>query len=1395
MDPGQISSLFISDGRLPVYLSLRLDGRSVSLLIIPMDLFLRFSMPPATSGLNPFGQIERLTLMRKALLLLLLPSLSFATVKSRFNSCTGCGDFYTALDTNTIVAGPGTTVVCYVSSCVISNVSGGGSTGGSIIASTQGTVAWFSAVATNTLSGIAQGTSGQILTTGGGTGSPFWSSNLPPGSTNYILSTASGTYIWNTASLQSGATFYVSSGTINNATIPTLTAGSSSNISFLNNLVMNGDKITSLANGSAATDAAAFGQIPTTSSYVQSNATSLQSGATFYVSSGTVGGPLAITGVSSINDTADTTKDLLTITGGPSFGVFRDPAQLVLKSTNTKSCLDMQLTSETAGVAICKQGTTSAQEMDFGAPSVTGGLTSTFSMFPSTTIPYITANSLITGGASVPISVGDVDIGHALYVSSSTNLNGNLIISSAVTLSNGVGTNGQALTSGGPGTAPTWTTIAGGGGSSTTTVQINGSNLSTLTTNFNFIPGTGIIITGSTPTANNVNLTYAADTSVMLSRATDQANTDRFCHSTVAGLTMTCAMSPTLTAYTTGQCFTVISDSSNLTTAAATLNIDTLGALSILAPTGIALSTGTINAGVPFTVCHSSGASASWIMQGGGGSGSGGSGTPGGSSSQMQYNNAGAFGGTSFETVDASSISFNNISSMTYIGFSTMVFQSGTALDASAIGVLVGSLTVVGSGNGSIIETIFGSTYAVTSSSIVPTIGHIASWSGTGTLIDGGTGGGGGTPGGSNGQIQYNSGGSSFGGAGGTFVTASSITLSTTTIVSSGSLTFLGPTAANFTKLSLTDTLFTMQFFQSGVQNNLLTWGSSPTGMSLNDPFFVTGLGNVIQANGALLSVDTGAGNLQAAGIVDLWSTAGNPNYVSFNEHGVSNNGTIGFPAGGGPMIFYTGSETFGSGTELMRISPTGGLTVNSSATIVGAGGLKVNTVITVSSITVSSANVTGQMTVGTLQGASLATCGDSTHALNWTGGNFGCQNIPGGGGGSSALATALNGVQVTSPTVGINVLSPLVNTAVGSTSTLSVDLSTTAPVSGSANYWNYPSSGTFVDNKGVQGSTLTFSTATLTYVSGSTITFTSATVANLNDTGLAQSGNICSSAGGQLTTSGCNNGTLTSVSVQGPIQGAGTAASPLFTSTATTTSTGSLTATDWNTFNNKISANQSITLSGDASGTGTTAITVTNAASQANIKTITSSLTVTGAGGITSTYGVSAASGAFSTTLSIPNGTNPTVTSAGQIGIDTAAGQLLIYDGAKSQVVASSTHSFTVTISSGIGWNSLKLPIWRAPIVSSVTITEILAESLPANTTVQYQLSIDSFSTVNTLGSSVFSVLFSSASDGGYTTTSFSNAIVLPKASLVLTTPSSNAGAGSPSAMTMTVYYLENKK
>lgn len=51
------------------------------------------------------------------------------------------------------------------------------------------------------------------------------------------------------------------------------------------------------------------------------------------------------------------------------------------------------------------------------------------------------------------------------------------------------------------------------------------------------------------------------------------------------------------------------------------------------------------------------------------------------------------------------------------------------------------------------------------------------------------------------------------------------------------------------------------------------------------------------------------------------------------------------------------------------------------------------------SGVTISSANVTGQLTAGTLQGASLAACGDSSHALSWSGGSFGCQSITGSAG------------------------------------------------------------------------------------------------------------------------------------------------------------------------------------------------------------------------------------------------------------------------------------------------------------------------------------------------------------------------------------------------------------
>lgn len=89
----------------------------------------------------------------------------------------------------------------------------GGGTGGLIVASPRYSAAYYSlAGTTTTVSGLAPGTSGQILTTGGSGGAPFWSTPsagsslpLPGGATNYIQ-------VSNT--LQASSTFYVSSGTI-----------------------------------------------------------------------------------------------------------------------------------------------------------------------------------------------------------------------------------------------------------------------------------------------------------------------------------------------------------------------------------------------------------------------------------------------------------------------------------------------------------------------------------------------------------------------------------------------------------------------------------------------------------------------------------------------------------------------------------------------------------------------------------------------------------------------------------------------------------------------------------------------------------------------------------------------------------------------------------------------------------------------------------------------------------------------------------------------------------------------------------------------------------------------------------------------------------------------------
>ena len=104
-----------------------------------------------------------------------------------------------------------------------------------------------------------------------------------------------------------------------------------------------------------------------------------------------------------------------------------------------------------------------------------------------------------------------------------------------------------------------------------------------------------------------------------LTTATGQAGTPTYCRSTTGNDTYTCTLTPTLTAYTRGGCLTLDADAAN--TLAASVNVDALGAKSILNRAGSSLATGDITANKPITICYDG---TQYIIQGdGGGSGAG----------------------------------------------------------------------------------------------------------------------------------------------------------------------------------------------------------------------------------------------------------------------------------------------------------------------------------------------------------------------------------------------------------------------------------------------------------------------------------------------------------------------------------------------------------------------------------------------------------------------------------------------------------------------------------------------------------------------------------------------------------------------------------------------------
>lgn len=176
----------------------------------------------------------------------------------------------------------------------------------------------------------------------------------------------------------------------------------------------------------------------------------------------------------------------------------------------------------------------------------------------------------------------------------------------------------------------------------------------------------------------------------------------------------------------------------------------------------------------------------------------------------------------------------------------------------------------------------------------------------------------------------------------------------------------------------------------------------------------------------------------------------------------IAGTGLTGGSASGAATLAVASTQTFLTVTVTSNTIVRGTTFYADGTTVISASTQAASGVFfdyTSSTMTVSSATVSGQLRVGTLQGASLSACGDSTHALSWSGGNFGCQAISAGGGGGSSLAVAtgtLNGFAspVSSPTAAINFSSNAFTASLagGATAFINLNFSSVTAMGGTFN-------------------------------------------------------------------------------------------------------------------------------------------------------------------------------------------------------------------------------------------------------------------------------------------------------------------------------------------------------
>lgn len=142
------------------------------------------------------------------------------------------------------------------------------------------------------------------------------------------------------------------------------------------------------------------------------------------------------------------------------------------------------------------------------------------------------------------------------------------------------------------GSAARWepqTMSGGGGGGGPVTIQVGGGTVGTQNT-LSFLGGAGATVVGS-DTGTAVQIQYLSDTAVLQTKSVAQSGAGAYCLSASASQTAySCALSPTLSAYTTGMVVNWRPDTNN--SVGATLDVDALGAVPLRKANGANISSG-----------------------------------------------------------------------------------------------------------------------------------------------------------------------------------------------------------------------------------------------------------------------------------------------------------------------------------------------------------------------------------------------------------------------------------------------------------------------------------------------------------------------------------------------------------------------------------------------------------------------------------------------------------------------------------------------------------------------------------------------------------------------------------------------------------------------------------